>query len=129
VRRNARFNLLKLGIEVSGYEVNFYGEMDDAINEGDPTDRLLASWDVASEKAVVAAAGALQPIDVTARQAAGASIREIAIPEDIVSERSRDRSAALAWRLQVREEFLSAFAEGYTVTGVTTSGNYLLERP
>ena len=129
VRRNARFNLLKLGIEVRGYEVNFYGEMDDAINEGDPTDRLLAWWDVASEKAVRAAAGGLQPIDVAARRSAGASIREIVIPEDIVSERSRDRAAALAWRLQVREEFLSAFAEGYGVTGVTTSGNYVLERP
>ena len=37
VRRNARLNLIKLGADVDGFEVDFYGNMDDGINSGDPT--------------------------------------------------------------------------------------------
>ena len=44
VRRNAVLNLMKLGVDVEGFEVDFYGAMDDGINAGDPTDRLFAWW-------------------------------------------------------------------------------------
>ena len=44
VRRNARFNLAKLGARPEEYLRSFYGVMVDAINEGDESDRLLAVW-------------------------------------------------------------------------------------
>ena len=44
VRRNAWFNIAKLGAEVQEYLVDFYGPMDDGINDGDASDRLLAVW-------------------------------------------------------------------------------------
>jgi predicted GNAT superfamily acetyltransferase len=46
VRRNAWFNIAKLGAGVEEYLVDFYGPMDDGINDGDASDRLLAVWPV-----------------------------------------------------------------------------------
>lgn len=46
VRRNAHFNLVKLGARPEAYLTEFYGAMADAINEGDASDRLLAVWRV-----------------------------------------------------------------------------------
>ena len=46
VRRNAWFNLDVLGAEVHEYLVDFYGPIDDAINAGDESDRLLVAWAV-----------------------------------------------------------------------------------
>ena len=41
VRRNAWFNIALLGADVDAYLPSFYGEMTDAINAGDDSDRLL----------------------------------------------------------------------------------------
>jgi len=41
---NAYFNLCKLGAIAKKFYVNYYGELDDAINYGMPTDRLEAEW-------------------------------------------------------------------------------------
>lgn len=125
VRRNAYVNLIKLGTEVRGYEPDFYGPMDDAINAGDPSDRMFAWWQVGSTRADAAAAGELIPIDV---DAARADLRVIDIPEDIVALRSVDPDAARRWRQTVREEFANALDAGFRVTGITPDGNYVLER-
>jgi len=57
VRRNAYFNLTKLGAEAARYLVDFYGRMDDGINAGDESDRILIRWELTSERAKSAAAG------------------------------------------------------------------------
>ncbi|MFG6192143.1 GNAT family N-acetyltransferase [Nonomuraea sp. JJY05] len=44
MRRNAHFNLAKLGARPREYLPCFYGVMDDAINQGDESDRLLTAW-------------------------------------------------------------------------------------
>ena len=44
VRRNAWFNIGVLGAEVHEYLVDFYGPIDDSINAGDESDRLLVAW-------------------------------------------------------------------------------------
>ena len=46
MRRNAWFNIHVLGAEVHEYLVDFYGPIDDAINAGDESDRLLVAWAV-----------------------------------------------------------------------------------
>jgi predicted GNAT superfamily acetyltransferase len=51
VRRNAHFNLVKLGARPAEYLRNFYGVMDDAINGGTETDRMLVHWDLLSPEA------------------------------------------------------------------------------
>ena len=35
VRRNAKLNIAKLGVDISNYHPNFYGDMLDALNAGD----------------------------------------------------------------------------------------------
>ena len=39
VRRNAKLNIAKLGVDISAYFPNFYGDMPDALNAGDESDR------------------------------------------------------------------------------------------
>ena len=56
VSRNAYFNLRKLGALATAYGADFYGEMPDAINAGDRTDRLVVRWDAGVARAVAAAA-------------------------------------------------------------------------
>src|SRR4051794_6465451 len=56
VRRNAHFNLGKLGARATEYHADFYGPMGAAVTGGDETDRIVAGWDRAPE----------QPIDPTA---------------------------------------------------------------
>jgi len=48
IRRNAYFNLVKLGARPVEYLRNFYGVMDDVINGGTETDRMLVHWDLRS---------------------------------------------------------------------------------
>ena len=127
VRRNARLNLIKLGVDVEGFEPNFYGEMDDDINRGDPTDRLFAWWRLNSERASNAAAGKLAP--VTVEQWKNSDMRVIELPADIVALRSSDPHSAEQWRFAVRRQLEQNLVEGYRIIGITTDDAYLMERP
>ena len=121
VRRNARFNLVKLGASVNEYLPDFYGRMEDAINAGDRTDRLMAWWVVDSDRARRAATVGLAPYEQVPADAL-----EVPLPADIVTIRRDDPEAALEWRLRVREQLTSAMSEGYVIDGVTTDGSYVL---
>ena len=122
VRRNAYFNLVKLGADAVEYLVNFYGPMDDGINTGDESDRILMRWDLHSEKAAAAAAGrALDP-----PPDAGALL--VPVPEDIVAIRRDDPDLARRWRHQLREALGGAMSRGYRVTGFSRAFEYVLSR-
>lgn len=128
VRRNAILNILKLGVDVRGYEIDFYGQMPDAINVGDPTDRVFAWWHLSTAKVFDAVAGRLLPLDAAMLIEDGRDIRVVEIPEDIVELRKLDPAAATRWRLSLRETLTSALADGYCVIGVERTGNYVLFR-
>lgn len=147
VRRNAYFNLNKLGAEASEYLVNLYGEMTDGINTGEESDRILISWRLDSEQAKSAAAGrphnpaaedlqrwkvdALLSLGPGGEPVPGASSARVVmcqVPEDIVMVRRSDPPLARAWRLALRKALTAAFDAGYRVTGVTRTGWYVLER-
>jgi len=147
VRRNAFLNVIRLGVEVHEYHRDFYGEMDDAINAGDRSDRLVAWWVVDSPQAALAAAGELRAPDEASLRAvardlladdAGTPVRGadpsadetvlVALPDDIVAIRQADPDRALSWRLAVREAFEAAYAAGLRVSAVTTQGSYVLTR-
>lgn len=129
VRRNARVNLLKLGADVDGFEVDFYGSMDDGINSGDPTDRLFAWWRLDSQRVVDAMAGRIAPLDPDERRASGSQVVQIALPEDIVRLRTLDSTSAADWRVRVRRQLLEALGAGYRITGLSITDDYILERP
>jgi predicted GNAT superfamily acetyltransferase len=116
VRRNAKLNVVKLGVDISAYHPNFYGEMPDALNAGDESDRLIVSWstDIDEPKARELITHP-KPDDVL-----------IEIPEDIVGIRSEDQSESMKWRRQVREQFLSAFEKNGKVVGFSANNEYVV---
>jgi predicted GNAT superfamily acetyltransferase len=146
VRRNAYFNLAKLGAEAPEYLVNFYGEMRDGINAGDESDRLLIRWRLDSQRAEAAAAGELAELDVDrlrswntpalvavgdrgepVETAAEARVLICQVPDDIVALRRGDAEMARRWRLAVRRALSGALGRGYVIAGATRSGWYVLE--
>jgi predicted GNAT superfamily acetyltransferase len=114
VRRNAWFNIAVLGAEVHEYLVNFYGPIDDAINAGDESDRLLVAWEVDDGRPTTP-----PPPDPT-----GATV--VPTPVDIVVLRRTDPRGAVAWRQRIRHELGGPLARGATVRGVTPDGEYLV---
>ena len=116
VRRNAKLNLLKLGADIASYHPNFYGDMPDALNAGDESDRVLASWKVFGDKPVSRIEIA-EPL---------ASDILIAIPEDIVAIREKDLAENLKWRHKVRDQFVDAFAIGGKVVGFSQNSEYVV---
>ena len=121
VRRNAYFNLAKLGADAVEYLVNFYGPMDDGINAGDESDRLLVRWTLDSPNAVAAASG--MPV----APKVGDQHVLVQVPEDIVAIRRHDPELARRWRQRVRESLGGAMSRGYRVAGFTRNFEYVLE--
>ncbi len=114
VRRNAWFNLGVLGAVVHEYLVDFYGPIDDTINSGGESDRLLVAWPV----------GDGGPTDVVAPDPTGTVA--VPTPPDIVVLRRTDPAAAVHWRHRVRRELGEPLAAGATVRGFTREGDYLV---
>jgi predicted GNAT superfamily acetyltransferase len=136
VRRNAYFNLTKLGAVPSRYLVNAYGDMADGLNAGEPSDRFLVEWPVAAAAphrsldtgaadVVLACAADGEPV---ATAPGDAPVRTAWIPEDIVALRRRDAPLARTWRLALREAISAAGADGFIATAMTRDGWYVLER-
>ena len=135
VRRNAYFNIAKLGASVVGYEPDFYGVMRDAINAGEETDRAVARWDlVGTPRAVPDASTATiilsadddgRPLTDGSGQD-GSAILRAWIPEDYLALRASDPQLAKAWRRSVRDTVGSALASGYAAVGMTRDGWYTL---
>ena len=122
VARNAKLNLVNLGVSVRDYEVNFYGAMTDAINVGEESDRVFAWWDLTGDQARAAARGELGPImELSASQVL------VQTPEDIVALRLSDPKAAREWRFEMRKNLMREFAEGREIVGVTENGDYVLD--
>jgi predicted GNAT superfamily acetyltransferase len=116
VARNAKLNLTKLGVDISGYYPNFYGDMPDALNAGDESDRLMASWKVIGD----------QPTPRSMILNPSATDTLIKIPEDIVVIRVEDLSENLKWRRKVREEFMRVFEKNGKVIGFSANNEYVV---
>ncbi|GAA1701375.1 hypothetical protein GCM10009808_19140 [Microbacterium sediminicola] len=114
VARNAHFNLRSLGARATDYLENHYGEMDDAVNRGDETDRLMVSWALAAPPAPL-------PTDAEV-------VTVVSVPRDIESLRRADPAAAQEWRLRVREGLTGGLSEGLRIGGFDAPRGYLLVR-
>ena len=142
VRANAFFNLVKLGAAGVEYLVDFYGDMPDAINGGDQSDRILVSWDLiaAAPRPVEdlrawAENGAALAVELDGsagpirHRSADAEVVLCATPPDIVGLRRSAPAVAARWRVAVRETMLEAWQRGLRPTGMTRGGYYVLTRP
>ena len=117
VARNAKLNILKLGVDISAYYPNFYGDMPDELNAGDESDRVMASLKVVGDA----------PTPRTAISAPDKSAVLISIPDDIVSIRVKDIAENLRWRRSVRDEFVGALAHGGKVVGFSANNEYVVQ--
>ncbi len=151
IRRNAYFNFERLGARGIEYHEAFYGIMDDAINRGEASDRMVARWDLESGnperrpeprgKPARAPKGALTP-DLDSRvllrssttNAAGAPIVEdlenlvgetrlrVFIPHDIEAMRQNDRQLATQWRIASRAALGRAIQAGFVAVSMSADG-------
>ena len=146
VRRNARLNLVKLGGVGVEYLVDFYGVMDDALNAGDESDRILLQWDLASvagrgrarRRRLAALARRVArrsaPPSASSRptRARGCTARarrwcSSPCPTTSSTIRRFDLALAKVWRLQVRAALEPVVRAGGRVVGLTTDGSYVVE--
>ena len=146
VRRNAKFNLAKLGGAGVDYIEDFYGLMSDSINANDRSDRIVLAWDIASDRVERAMRGELAPLPRSDWLERGAHIavsssadeepithstdgelQLVALPHDIVAIRQADPEAALRWRLAVRAALHPVISAGGRLIGLTQEGDYVVE--
>jgi len=147
IRRNAWFNITKLGARAVGYLVDFYGVMDDAQNAGDESDRAVALWNLEAPRVSEAARGVRSEpdmVDLLARGAvlalsveadrpvvhtvpAGTPRILVQVPQDIQLVRTDDPSLAREWRETCRGVLEPLLAGAYVASGFTRTGCYVLE--
>lgn len=145
ISRNARLNIQKLGATCRTYKPNTYGP--DPVPADDlPSDRFQVDWWLGSERVARRLAGADQP-PTAAQILAGATLLNpdpegpaapiagerlaLQIPADIDAVRDSNFARARAWRYQLRDLAVAAFAAGYYVAEYARAGDdgyYLLLR-
>lgn len=118
VRRNAAFNLRKLGATVVGYRPDFYGEMDDIVNADDHSDRFEVSWALDSGAVRGALAGDRVPSDGTGEF--------VALPEEYDVLRREAPSQAREVREHVRDAIGEHWAAGLRPVW-SARGGYLFQ--
>jgi predicted GNAT superfamily acetyltransferase len=135
IRRNAHFNLVKLGATVVDYLLDFYGEMVDAFNPGDTSDRLFLSWDLTGgipghyadstgAQALVSVGEDGEPV----LHETAAPLLTVALPRDLALVQSYSTGASGRWRLALRHSLSGALADGYAVIGMDVNQAYVLQR-
>jgi predicted GNAT superfamily acetyltransferase len=141
IARNAYFNLAKLGAGPVAYFPDHYGSLADGLNGGDPSDRLLASWDLtlppgprapAPDPAVAHVAldnaddrpGPWHPPD-----GGHDGPVLVGVPRDIERLRREDPALASSWRQSVRVALSTLLTGGWRVVGFDRDAHYVLAPP
>jgi predicted GNAT superfamily acetyltransferase len=140
VRRNVTFNLRALGATAVHFYENFYGAMEDVINEGDASDRLEAIWALerplptARQELTAGSVAAPGPFVLIMRdgrpELTGVDLcpgAVMAVPADYESLRRDDRSLSRAWRAASREVLRAAYSKGLRIGRVTDAGYQLVD--
>jgi predicted GNAT superfamily acetyltransferase len=147
VSRNAYFNIVKLAGRPVEYLPDFYGPMDDTINAGGDSDRLLVRWRLRAPEVVAACSGTSSPgsadgelargavvaLDIDANEAPVAGCLDgrvslVAVPRDIEALRISHPELAQRWRIALRDSLGVLMADGAHITGFDRAGRYVLRR-
>jgi predicted GNAT superfamily acetyltransferase len=149
IRRNAWFNLAKLGALPVDYFVDFYGPIGDRINGLDESDRLYLSWRLDTPAVVAACEGRSAALPVAKLLAAGVprllsvgpdetpqlvgtrvppghELGLVQVPVDIEALRLENDGLARRWRLAVRDVLTGALDAGDRIAGIGRDGWYVL---
>lgn len=140
IARNAWFNLGRLGAHVEAYLVDFYGPMDDGLNAGEESDRLLVHWAVHPDEhdattthepgrphAALAVGDDGGPVPHPAVPVDADAVT-LAVPADVERLRSSDRAVASRWRSAFRDAYADLHEQGWRVRGFVREGRYVLGR-
>ncbi len=142
IARNAWFNLGRLGTHVEAYLVDFYGPMDDGLNAGEESDRLLVHWPVEPEELTSPPQPGRTHAALVVDDDQGPLARPVvpgdvdavtlAVPPDVEAMRSGDRpgdrATASRWRAAFREAYAALHEQGWRVRGFVKDGHYVLRR-
>jgi predicted GNAT superfamily acetyltransferase len=137
---NARLNFERLGAICNEYIEDLYGaDFAEGLYGGMPSDRLVVTWPIESERVAERLLSGYQPLapgaldDLPDCGSSAGERAHLAIPSDIDTLLARDPARAREWRLRARAALQDAFARGYAITGFAgapdaPAGQYLLER-
>ncbi len=123
--KNSYFNLIRLGAIARRYLPDHYGPVQSRLQQGLPSDRLVAEWWLRSPCVKRALAG--KP----PRSARKKPARTVEIPLEIRKLADERPDEAKAIQERVREELLGAFARNLAITGFERddrSYRFLLEK-
>lgn len=142
IARNAYLNLNKLGGIARNYLTNYYGTMNDSINFGWQTDRVICEWYIEEKMhkmiryhAITDTSGALEAIVKSGEWPyikcidwvidKNASKVLIDIPYDITEIKRKDMSEAIRWREGIRDVFQRYFENGLVAVSLLRKSNEL----
>ena len=122
---NAYFNFHRLGVVCSEYERNVYGKGESGLDKGLPTDRLLVTWNISSERVRERIEEKIDKIKIPVPSSRLGQFNEdlayIEIPRDIRSLKRVKLKEAVKWRKKTRNQFEAAFSLGYVTEEVVFS--------
>lgn len=135
VRRNARFNLHRLGARIVRYVPDFYGSLDDGMSGTFPTDRCVVAW---AARGPLGAVATTEPAVVVldhdgrggprvSRRTVNGAPRSLAVPHDVVALRATAPDQAARWASAMQRAMHRALADGYVGVDVTDDGRYRFE--
>jgi predicted GNAT superfamily acetyltransferase len=135
VRRNARFNLHRLGARIVRYVPDFYGSLDDGMSGTFPTDRCVVVWGATgplggvstSDPAVVALDHDGRGGPRVSRRRIDGAPRTLAIPHDVVALRATAPDQAARWASAMQRVMTTALTDGLVGVDVTGDGRYRFE--
>lgn len=116
VLRNAKLNILNLGVTIKKFVPDFYGEMEDAINANDLTDRLWCEWHLNQDRA----------LNAPYQQMPKGALTAISIVEDIGVVKNLEPAQARVLRLAMRNELTQALDGTNEVKGLSVDNEYLI---
>lgn len=135
---NAYLNLHKLRAITGCYHVNLYGDMDDALNRGLPTDRFQLEWWIAEPHVNSYGRGPLTEDDENSLleteinrdgllfiqgQKSVADLEErdrwlVPIPDHFQTIKKKDLQLAIDWRMKTRPLFQQLLRKGFVGTDI-----------
>lgn len=138
--RNGYLNLSKLNGICYTYIENCYGEMQDGLNKGLPSDRFEVSWYIASDyvnksvsidaKNAIPVASCVQNdqgfprLDITENLKYNKDLYTLPVPKDFQALKLQNPTLALDWRFKTRRILQQLFAQGYAAVQLQQQENY-----
>jgi predicted GNAT superfamily acetyltransferase len=134
--RNAYINLHRLGCIARLYDRDHYGDMEDELNRGLPSDRFEAEWWLDQPKpaaptgqpaVLLRVAGDGEPIREAIELATVAAVL-IAVPEDFQAIKKQSLERAQHWRLESRAALEATLNAGMIAVDFLREGAYVMAR-